>query len=46
MEYDEILGSDKFVQRLVEIAVNLDKIDDNFLIIPPGGVIRQDQFIR
>ncbi|MEJ2757318.1 MAG: DUF1638 domain-containing protein, partial [Anaerolineales bacterium] len=46
MDYDEILGSEKFVQRLVEIAINLEKIDNDFLIVPPGGEIRQDEFIR
>jgi hypothetical protein len=47
MSYEEILGSDKFVRRLVEIAVNLEKFDNDndFLVIPPGGEIRQDQFI-
>jgi hypothetical protein len=46
MRYEEILGSDEYVRRLVEVAVALDKADDTFLVIPPGGVISQDQFIR
>jgi len=46
MRYEEILGSDEFVRRLVEVAAALDKADDNFVVIPPGGEIRQEQFIQ
>jgi hypothetical protein len=46
MRYEEILGSDGFIRRLVEVAAALDKADDEFVVIPPGGEIRQDQFIR
>jgi hypothetical protein len=46
MRYEEILGSDEYVRRLVEVAAALNKADDNYLVIPPGGVISQDQFIR
>jgi hypothetical protein len=46
MRYEEILGSDRYVRRLVEIAGDLSKADGEFLIVPPGGVIQQAQFIR
>jgi hypothetical protein len=46
MEYEEILGSEVFIQRLVEIAVNLEKTNNDFLVVPPGGEIMQDMFIR
>jgi hypothetical protein len=46
MRYEEILGSDHYVRRLVEIAGDLSKADGEFLIVPPGGVIQQAQFIR
>ena len=46
MRYEEILGSEEYVRRLVEVAAALDKVDNNYLVIPPGGVISQDQFIR
>jgi hypothetical protein len=45
MRYEEILGSDRYVRRLVEVAAALDKADDEFLVIPPGGEIRQSRFI-
>lgn len=44
--YEEILGSDAFIRRLVEVAAALDKADDNFVVVPPGGEISQNQFIR
>jgi hypothetical protein len=46
MRYQEILGSDDYVRRLVEVASALDRADGDFLVIPPGGEISQDQFIR
>jgi hypothetical protein len=47
MRYEEILGSDGYVRALIEVAAELDKANyDDFVIIPPGGEIRQSQFIR
>ena len=45
MRYEEILGSDAFVRRLVEVATSLDRAGDDFVVIPPGGEVRQEQFI-
>jgi hypothetical protein len=46
MVYEEILGSEIYVRRLVEIALNLDKLDSEFLVVPPGGTLTQDAFMR
>ena len=46
MQYEEILGSDEYVRRLVEVATALDKADGDFVVIPPGGQISQSQFVR
>ena len=46
MRYEEILGSDDYVRQLIEVATALDKAGDDFVVIPPGGEIRQEQFIR
>jgi hypothetical protein len=46
MRYEELLGSDEYVRRLVDahkVSANNDK---DFVIIPPGGVIRLEQFIQ
>jgi len=45
MKYEEIVGSDQYVRQLVEVAAALDKADDNFVVVPPGGEIRQEDFI-
>lgn len=46
MRYEEKVGSDQYVRRLVATAADLDQADGDFLVIPPGGTIRQEQFIR
>lgn len=46
MRYEEILGSEAYVRRLVEVAADLSQVDDDFVLIPPGGKISQEQFIR
>jgi hypothetical protein len=46
MRYEEILGSDTYVRRLIELAANPDQADSEFLVIPPGGQIHQEQFMR
>jgi hypothetical protein len=46
MRYEEILGSDQYVRQLIDVAAALEKADDDFVVIPPGGEIRQDQFMR
>jgi hypothetical protein len=46
MDYQEILGTDSYMRQLVEIASSLDKADDEFIVIPPGGELKQSHFIR
>jgi len=53
MRYEEMLGSDRYVERLVELAGQLGSngagasvVDKDFLIIQPGGEIRQEAFMR
>ena len=44
MRYEEILGSDRYVRRLIEVIEQPDTSDDEFIIVPPGGRIRQEMF--
>jgi hypothetical protein len=44
MRYEEILGSDRYVRRLIEIIDAPAKGDNEFIIVAPGGQIRQEQF--
>jgi len=46
MRYEEILGSEDYIIRLVEVAAALDQAGDDFVIVPPGGELSQSQFIR
>ena len=46
LRYEELIGTDAMLRRLVEIAASLDQVDDDFLVIPPGGELTQDQFFR
>jgi hypothetical protein len=55
MRYEEILGSDEYVQRLAALAFALKQAGvlppdeaerGDFLVIPPGGTLKQDMFIR
>jgi hypothetical protein len=54
MRYEEILGSDGYVRRLVELvraAVKgttsiTDLADGDFLVVPAGDEIQQEQFMR
>jgi Protein of unknown function (DUF1638) len=51
MRYEEILGSDRYVRRLVEVAAAPGTAAEpaaggEFLVVPPGGEVGQEQFIR
>jgi len=44
MEYQEMLGSENLLRQLAEIAAAPDQISDQFLVIPPGETLTQEQF--
>jgi hypothetical protein len=54
MRYEEILGSDGYIRRLVELLsdvaeqglAGLNGAGADFLVVPPGGEILQEQFMR
>ena len=46
VRYEELLGSDEYVRRLVEVALDLSQADGDFVVVPPGGVIRAEQFME
>jgi hypothetical protein len=53
MRYEERLGSDSYIRRLVEAAGMFgngakppDWLEKDFVVIPPGGEIRQEMFMR
>jgi hypothetical protein len=46
MKYEELLGSDQYVRKLVEVSTAIDRATDEFIVIPPGGELRQADFLR
>ncbi len=46
MRYEEILGSDIYIRKLIEIAGSIEDADAEFLVIPPGTEVTQEMFMR
>jgi hypothetical protein len=46
MRYEEIIGSEDYIRHLVELAASLELAGEDFILIPPGGELKQAQFIR
>jgi hypothetical protein len=46
MEYEELIGSDEFLEQFAALVGKLEQSGDDFIIVPPGGVLKQAQFIR
>lgn len=45
MRYEEILGSDAYVRRLVQVILGLEEPGTDFLVVPPGGQVQSEDFI-
>ena len=45
MRYEEILGSDGYIARLAAAASDPANVGDDFLVVPPGGEIKQTDFL-
>jgi hypothetical protein len=46
MRYEEMLGSDQYLKKLADRATSREPIDEDFLLIQPGGTLTQAQFIH
>lgn len=44
--YEEIIGCDAYIRRLVEMSQTALRADDDFLVVPAGGMIENRQFLR
>lgn len=44
MRCDEVIGSERFFQRMVAMIENPQADAEAFIVVPPGGRIRQAQF--
>jgi hypothetical protein len=41
IHYEEILGKDSYLRRLQKIAIGIEQAGDEFLLIPPQGMLPQ-----
>jgi hypothetical protein len=46
MQYSELVGSDAYVAGLMQAITTVQESNEDFLLVPPGGTLKQSQFIR
>jgi hypothetical protein len=46
VRYEEMSGSDTYLRLLAKAAGELDSVNDDFLVVHPGGALNQSMFIR
>jgi hypothetical protein len=46
MTYEERIGSDDLIRRLLEAPRRPGDLGEDFIVIPPGGSVEQLMFIR
>lgn len=46
MCYEEIFGSDDYLRQLLDTALDLTRLSDDFILIPPGGTLTHAHFMR
>lgn len=46
MTYEERIGSDDLIRRLLEAPRRPQELGEDFIIVPPGGIVQQKMFIR
>jgi hypothetical protein len=46
IRYEEILGSTDFFENLISLSSAPEQVNENFILVPPGGELRQEQFLR
>jgi len=44
--YEEILGDDAYIRRLIEASQDFTQIGDDFFVVLPGGLIQSHPFLR
>lgn len=46
MVYEEIVGSERFMQQLVSVATGLKPVSEDFVLVPPDSQVSQTLFLR
>lgn len=45
MRYEEMLGSSEYFERLIRAAAAPEQAEVDFIFVPPGGELRQEEFL-
>ncbi len=46
VEYEEIVGSPELIENLLTMPERLERSDEAFVVVPPGGEIAMEDFLR
>lgn len=46
MEYEETIGTTELIEALVQMPERIDAHDEEFVIVPPGGEVTLEMFLR
>jgi hypothetical protein len=46
MEYEETIGTTELIEALIGMPERIDSGDEEFVVVPPGGEITLDMFLR
>jgi hypothetical protein len=46
MSYEERIGSDALLRGLLDAPRRLDALGEDFVVIPPGGRVKPQMFLR
>lgn len=46
MEYEETIGTTELIEALIKMPDRIDRHDDDFVVVPPGGEILMEMFLR
>jgi hypothetical protein len=45
-EYEEILGSEEYIKKLIDVTAAFELAGEDFVVVPPGGETQQNMFLR
>ena len=46
MEYEEVIGSTTLLEQLIRMPARIDGDNSEFVVLPPGGQIEVEMFLR
>lgn len=46
MQYEEVIGSTSLLESLIRLPTRLETADQEFVVLPPGGKIEMEMFLR